>query len=93
MTTTSAYLMADVQIVTAFECYNLNPQRLELILHKFFASACLEVDVFDRSGKRHMPREWFVAPLAVIEEAIRLALTREIVDFYYDLDANLIRRK
>lgn len=87
------YLMADVQVITAFECYNLNPQKLELILHKFFASVCLEVDVFDKSGKRYTPREWFIAPLAVIEEAIRLTMTGEIIDFTFDSETNLIRKK
>lgn len=87
------YLMADVQIVTTFECYNLNPQKLELILHKFFGKVCLEVDVFDKSGKRHTPREWFIAPLAVIEEAIRLTITGEIVNFRYNTETKLIQRK
>ena len=87
------YLMAPVQIVTSFECYNLNPQKLELILHKFFGQVCLEVDVFDHNGKRHTPREWFIAPLAVIEEAIRLVITGEIVGFKYDKDERLIRVK
>ena len=87
------YLVADVQIVTTFECYNLNPQKLARLLHKFFASACLEVDVFDQSGKRHTPREWFIAPLLVIEEAIRLTITGEIINFTFDRQANLIRKK
>ena len=87
------YLMADVQIVTSFECYNLNPQKLELILHKFFGQVCLEVDVFDKSGRRHTPREWFIAPLIVIEEAIRLTMTGEIIDFIFDRQTNLIRKK
>ncbi|WPJ98128.1 GIY-YIG nuclease family protein [Coraliomargarita algicola] len=85
------YLMAPVRIVTSFECYNLNPQKLELLLHKFFAKACLEIDVFDDVGKRHTPREWFVAPLAVIEEAIRLTLSEEIPDYFYDAETKLIR--
>lgn len=87
------YLMAPVRVVTSFECYNLNPQKLELILHKFFATVCLEVDVFDRDGKRHTPREWFIAPLVVIEEAIRLTLTGEIIDYTFDTGTNLIRKK
>ncbi|MGB0334418.1 MAG: GIY-YIG nuclease family protein [Opitutales bacterium] len=87
------YLMAPVRILTTFECFNLNPQKLELILHKFFAEACLEVDVFDSTGKRHSPREWFIAPLPVVEEAIRLTLSGEIIDYSFDKDTNLIRRK
>lgn len=87
------YLMGEVQIVTTFECYNLNPQKLELVLHKFFAHSCLEVDVFDKAGRRHTPREWFVAPLAVIEEAIRLTLSGEIINYTFDTETNLIRKK
>ena len=87
------YLMAPVQIVTTFECFNLNPQKLELILHKFFAEVCLEVDVFDSTGKRHTPREWFIAPLPVIEEAIRLIISGEITGYRYDARTKLIRKK
>ena len=87
------YLMAPVKIVTSFECYNLNPQKLELILHKFFGQVCLEVDVFDHNGKRYTPREWFIAPITVIEEAIRLVITGEIVGFKYDQEERLIRVK
>jgi hypothetical protein len=87
------YLMAPVKIVTSFECYNLNPQKLELILHKFFGQVCLEVDVFDQNGKRYTPREWFIAPITVIEEAIRLVITGEIVGFKYDKEERLIRVK
>jgi len=87
------YLMAPVRIVTTFECYNLNPQKLELLLHKFFGKVCLELDVFDAEGKRHTPREWFIAPQAVIEEAIKLTLSEEIVDYSYDSETKLIRRK
>lgn len=87
------YLMAPVQIVTSFQCYNLNPQKLELMLHKFFGQVCLEVDVFDASNKRHTPREWFIAPLPVIEEAIRLIISGEITEYRYDPATKLIRKK
>lgn len=78
------YLMAPVQIVETFECFNLNPQKLELLLHRFFGKACLEVDVFDRSGKRYTPREWFMVPLPVIEEAVELIISGEIINYMYD---------
>lgn len=78
------YLMADVAVVTEFQTYNLNPQKLELLLHKFFAKSCLNIDIFDGEGKRHTPREWFVVPLRVIETAIRLLINGEIVNYRYD---------
>jgi hypothetical protein len=80
------YLMASVTIVSVYQCYNLNPQKLELLLHKFFGSACLNIDIFDNSGQRHSPREWFVAPLDVIEQAIYYILNGNIVNFKYDND-------
>ena len=91
--TDPTYLMAAVRVIETFECFNLNPQKLELMLHKFFAKVCLEVDVFDAAGKRFTPREWFIAPLAVIEEVIELILSGEIVDFSYDDQAKMIRQQ
>jgi hypothetical protein len=78
------YLMAEVQIVTAYKCYNMNTQKLELLLHTFFGSSCLSIDVYDKSGGRHIPREWFIAPLDIIEQAIQMIITGEIVNYRYD---------
>ncbi len=80
------YLMAPVLIVTAFKCFNMNPQKLEQLLHTFFGSSCLNVDVFDNEGRRHIPREWFIAPLEIIEQAIHFVLNGEIVHYRYDLE-------
>lgn len=77
------YLMADVMIVTEFLTANVNPQKVESLLHRFFAHACLEVDVFDHEGKRHMPREWFDVPLHIIETAVNLLVNGEIVNYRY----------
>ncbi len=87
------YLMAKVHVMETFECFNLNPQKLELLLHKFFGKVCLEVDVFDKSGKRFTPREWFVAPLPVIEEAIELIISGEIIHCVYDDELKVICKK
>lgn len=78
------YLMADVRIVLTYRCYNMNPQKLELLLHNFFGSSCLNVDVYDNSGNRHTPREWFIAPLDIIEQTVQLILSEEIVKYRYD---------
>lgn len=78
------FLMADVISVVEFETYNLNPQKLELLLHKFLAEVCIDVDVYDTAGKRHTPREWFVVPLAVVKVAIQLMINGEILNYRYD---------
>lgn len=80
------YLNAPVRIVSAFQCYNLNPQKLERLLHTFFGKACLNMDLYDHEGKRYAPREWFVAPLNVIEQAVQLLINGEIVNYQYDAE-------
>jgi hypothetical protein len=62
----------------------MNPQKFEKLLHQFFGSACLNLDVFDASGKRCIPREWFIAPLDVINTAINLLINGEIVNYRYN---------
>jgi len=88
-----AFLMAPVSIQGAWKCFNLNPQKLELLLHNFFGGSCLELDVFDEKGKRHTPREWFIAPLEVIEQAIELIISGKIINYKYDAKNLLIIMK
>lgn len=78
------YLMAPVSIVTSFHCYNLKTHKLETLLHHFFGRACLDLDVYDNNGRRIIPREWFVAPIEVITEAVEMLISGEIVDYRYD---------
>lgn len=87
------YLMADVSIVMAYKCYNMNPQKLEQLLHNFFGNSCLNIDVFGKDGQRYTPREWFIAPLYVIEQAVHLILSGEIVKYRYDGDREEIMER
>ena len=84
------YLMAPVKVVEVFECYNLNPQKFELMLHTFFGKACLNVDVYDKQGKRFSPREWFIAPLHIIEAAANMLINGDIVNYRYDIATQCI---
>lgn len=87
------YLMAPVSLVTSFKCYNLNPQKMEQLLHNFFGASCLNVDIFDSKGQRHTPREWFIAPLIIIEQAVELIINGKIVQYKYDPDNEIIVKK
>lgn len=82
----ATYLYAPVSIISAFQCFNLNPQKLEQLLHTFFGSACLDIDLYNQDGKCFTPREWFVASLAAIEQAVTLLINGEIVHYKYDAD-------
>ena len=80
----TTYLMAPVRHIASWQCFNMNPQKFEQLIHVFFGQVCLNVDVFDAEGNRHIPKEWFIVPLPVIEQAIELIITGDVVKYRYD---------
>jgi len=82
----ATYLFADVKKIATYKVYNRNADKLESLLHRFFASACLDIDLFNEKGQRLNPREWFVVPFKVIEEVIELILNENIVNYKYDTE-------
>jgi hypothetical protein len=78
------YLMADVEYVTSYKIYNLNAKKLEKLLHQFFGNSCLNIKMMGEDGEYHNPREWFIAPLSVIKQAIVMVENEDIVAYRYD---------
>ena len=76
------YLFADVELVGSFKLSNVNRKRLETLLHKFFASARL--DLVLNLGGGIEPKEWFLLPLPVIEDAIDKLKDGSIADYRYN---------
>jgi hypothetical protein len=88
----ATYLLADVEIVTEYTLANVNRKALEALLHKFFANARLDLELKDRFGSQVEPREWFLVPLAVIDETIQKFKDGTIGNFRYDTEnASLTR--
>lgn len=87
------YLMAPVEIVDTFRCFNLNPKKMEDLLHIFFGNSCLNIDIFDNKGIRHTPREWFIVPYPIVYQAIYFILNGEIVNYKYDAEKKEIVNK
>ncbi len=78
------YLLADVEIVATFKLANINRKRLEVLLHKFFSNARLDLELKDRFGAQVEPKEWFLVPLDVIEETIQKLVEGTIENFQYE---------
>lgn len=84
------FLMADVEVVALYELSNINRIKLENLLHRFFESARLDINIKDRFGKSIVPREWFLVPLFIIDEAVNKIKDGTIVNFYYDIKSGKI---
>jgi hypothetical protein len=79
------YLMDDVEVVATYKLSNINRIKLEQIIHKFFASARFSVAIKDRFGKSIEPREWYLVPLFIIDEAVERIRTGSILKMSYDV--------
>ena len=84
------YLMAPVHIEAEYKTFNMNTQKFEQLLHNFFGASCLNIDIWDEKLRRKMPQEWFVVPLNIIDQAIEMIITEEIIHFKYDRDLEVI---
>lgn len=78
------FLMADVEVITTFELFNINRTKLEALLHRIFSPARLDIEIKDRFGNPVSVREWFLVPNFVIEEAIERIKDGTIADYIYD---------
>lgn len=87
------FLMANVEIVATYELYNINRTKLENLIHRIFEPGRLEIEIKDRFGKPVTPREWFLVPLFIIEEAVDRIREGTISKFRYDpQSASLVMR-
>ncbi len=89
----ATYLFSGVKKIATYKVYNRNADKLESLLHRFFAKACLDIDLFNEKEQRLNPREWFVVPFEVIEETIQLILNGSISYYEYDTVNKIIKLK
>lgn len=82
--TDATYLLAEVEVVATYKLHNLSRIRLENIFHRLFGAAQLDLTIEDRFGNPVRPREWFLVPLHVIDEAVQRILDGSITNFVYD---------
>ena len=78
------FLLAPVHPVRTYETINMNTNKFETLLHRFFGEARLEIEIMDRLGKPFRPREWFSVPLDVIDFAIPKFIDGTILRYKYD---------
>jgi hypothetical protein len=80
----ATYLLAPVEIVAQYKLHNLNRTRMENIFHRLFSTVQLDLTIEDRFGKPVKPREWFVVPMHVIDEAVERIRDGTITELVYD---------
>src|SRR5690554_1686383 len=79
----ATYLLADVEIVATYKLAGINRTKLEALLHRVFAPAQLDLEIKDRFGRPVKPREWFLVPLAAVNEAVERIRDGSITTMIY----------
>jgi di/tripeptidase len=87
------FLLADVEIVANYKLANINRVKLENVIHKFFNSARLDIEIKDRFGKPVRAREWFLVPIFLIDEFVELVKLGSLNDYYYDPQSAELKRR
>lgn len=78
------FLMADVDIIATYKLSNVSRVKFENLIHRIFGSARLDIEIKDRFGNPVVPREWFLVPLFVIDEAVERIKDGTITGYIYD---------
>lgn len=80
----ATYLLADVEVVATYKLAAVNRKKLEALFHRVFAPAQLNLEIADRFGNPVRPKEWFLVPLHVIDEAVQRIRDGSITSMIYD---------
>lgn len=86
------FLLADVEIVATYKLSNINKAKLENLIHRIFDPVRLNIEIKDRFGNPVVPREWFLVPLFVIDEAVSRIKDGTITGYEYDPGTASLKR-
>lgn len=87
------YLMAPVEVVATYRTYNMKTSVLEHLLHRVFSDVKLGIEQVGKDSRVYVPSEWYVAPLAAIDEAISMIGSGDIVNYEYSAQQRRLERR
>ena len=63
-------------------------------IHRIFAAAQLNIEIKDRFGNPVVPREWFLVPRFVVDDAVERIKDGTITSYFYDpVVARLVQQR
>lgn len=76
----STYLYGPVKICETIQVLNINSEALETAIHHALSNYRLDVDIKAPNGRLIHPREWFVADLDTINDAVNQIVSKLKMD-------------
>lgn len=87
------YLMAPVQIIETAQIVNMNSHIFETLVHQVFHAAQFQLKVYDGEGKLHIPSEWYVVPLEIINLVIQKIVDGSITQYSYNAEMQCLEKR
>ena len=85
------YLEAPVKVEANIRCYNLDPQKMESLIHAFLVNQRISMTLYTSAGKAYVPREWYNVDLETALEVARHIADGTIMEYRMDNTTNKIK--
>lgn len=86
------YLEAPVKVEANIRCFNLDPRKMESLIHAFLANQRISMTMFTRTGRAYVPREWYNVDLETALEVAKHIADGTIMEYRMDNTTNRIKR-
>ena len=86
------YLEAPVKVLATLDCYNLNPQKVEHLIHAFLAKQRVNMTLISSKGLPYKPTEWFAVDLETAISVAEHIVKGDIIQYRMDNTTGKIKR-
>ena len=85
------YLEAPVKVEANIRCYNLDPRKMEALIHAFLVNQRISMTLYTSTGKAYVPREWYNVDLDTALDVAKRIADGTIMDYRMDNTTNKIK--
>ena len=86
------YLEAPVRILAVLDCYNLNPQKVEHLIHAFLSKQRINMTLISSKGKPYRPTEWFAVDRETAVAVAEHIVAGDIMNYRMDNTTGRIKK-
>ena len=86
------YLEAPVKLEANIRCFNLDPRKMESLIHAFLVNQRISMKLYTSTGKAYVPREWYNVDLDTALEVARHIVDGTIMEYRMDNTTNRIKK-
>ena len=90
--TDPTYLEAPVRILASIDCFNLNPQKVEHLIHAFLSRQRISMTLISSKGVPYRPMEWFSVDRDTAIAVAQHIVAGDIMQYRMDNTTGRLRR-